>query len=160
MKLKATTLKRGLLLCLNTDGLHEAEESVAECAQEIVHFLIEADSKNLELAERAARWIYQHDPDFFEGGCAEVSQVIKRFLETEGIPVRLVTGHAVWRREKVRHAWLEVEGVRFDPVYSVQRIHPRRYEPEPMELGDFGVDDESPYHEELVRQLQKEAGGR
>ena len=145
---------------IHAKGLNESEKSVAERAMEIVNFLIEADYKNLDLARRAARWIYRHDPDLFEGGCAEVSQVIKRFLETQGIAVRLVTGHAVWRREKVRHAWLEVEGVRFDPVYSVQRIHPRRYEPEPMELGDFGVDDESPYHEELVRQLQKEAGGR
>ena len=123
---------------------------------EIVTSLIEADSKSLDLAERAARWIREHDPDLFEGGCAEVSQVIKRFLETQGIAVRLVTGHAVWRREKVRHAWLEIEGVQFDPVYSLQRIRPWRYEPKPMELGDFGMDEESPYHAELVRQLQKE----
>jgi len=124
-------------------------------AEEIVNNLIEANSAHLEMATRAARWIYQHDPDFFEGGCGDVNHVIKKFLETQQVPVRLLTGYAVFAREKVPHAWLEIDGQQFDPVYTLQRIVPKSYVPKPMDLGDFGVDEESGYHDELVQQLQQ-----
>ena len=80
-------------------------ESVS--ARDIVKFLLEDDANGIDLARRATRWLCQHDPDFFEGGCAEVCQVISQFLERRGIPVRLVTGYAVWTHERVPHAWLE-----------------------------------------------------
>lgn len=132
------------------------ESLLADDAREIVNFLIEARSTSLELANAAARWIYHNDPEFFEGGCADVVQVIRRFLEAKRVPVRLVTGYAVFRNEKVPHVWLEIEGQQFDPTYALQRITPKSYEPVPMELGDFGVDEESGYHDELVHQLQRE----
>jgi hypothetical protein len=124
-------------------------------ATELVNALLAEGStnQNWEMADAAARWIYHNDPDLFEGGCADVAQVIKRFLEAKHIPVRLVTGYAVFRDEKVPHVWLNIEGVLFDPTYALQRTTPKRYEPVPMDLGDFGVDVENAYHDELVCQL-------
>ena len=130
-------------------------KEMSQRAKEIVNILVEANSAHLELATRAARWLYQNDREFFEGGCAAVNQVIKRFLEAPRGPVRLLTGSAVFRREKVPHAWLEIEGQQFDPVYALQGISPKSYEPADMALGDFGVDEENAYHDALVQQLQQ-----
>ena len=76
-----------------------------------------------------------------------------------GIPAILLTGDAVFADGgRCQHAWLEVQGVQYDPVYFFSGIRPRSYDPKPYSITDhFGVDTEMAHWQ--MDDLWKEFGG-
>lgn len=82
----------------------------------------------MSLAQRAALHLFNTDPEFVIGGCSDVSEVIAAWLKTRGYAVEPVYGAARYgKREWFLHAWLTIEGQRFDPTLWVQRPK-RRYQ--------------------------------
>jgi hypothetical protein len=82
----------------------------------------------LDLASRAAVFLYQEDPEFVEGGCSDVSEVLAAWLQKRGFNVKVVYGTAHRRKqEPFMHAWLDVDGLRFDPVLWVQGFPVDKY---------------------------------
>lgn len=80
------------------------------------------------LAERAAIYLFQSDPEFVVGGCSDVSEVIAAWLKKRGYSAEPVYGHARYgKRDWFPHAWLTVEGRRFDPVLWVQACDMEKY---------------------------------
>ena len=70
---------------------------------------------------KAAKFLYEDDPDWFQGGCADVSIVIKMAAKQAGINgVQVVSGFARSAPDRaiVHHAWLEVGNIRMDPVWE------------------------------------------
>ncbi len=86
-------------------------------------------SEALELAERAALHFYQTDPEFVEGGCSDVSEVLVAWLQTRGYQAEAIYGSAKRGRTGTwfLHAWMKVEGRRFDPVLWVQERETAKY---------------------------------
>ncbi len=95
---------------------------------------------------KAAKFLYEDDPDWFQGGCADVSMVIEMAAKQAGLDrVRVVSGMAQSApdRQMVRHAWLEVGDRRVDPtwetIFGKQGIS---YEEESGSFNCFGVEEE------------------
>jgi hypothetical protein len=85
-------------------------------------------SEAMSLAERAAIHLMQTDPEFVVGGCSDVSEVISEWLRRKGYSAEPVYGVA--RRGKqpwFLHAWMNIEGQRFDPVLWVQGMRMQKY---------------------------------
>lgn len=90
--------------------------------------MFQKDAPGIALAKRAALYLYQTDPEFVVGGCSDVSEVIAAFLQKRGYQAQAVYGAA--RRGKKSfflHAWLDIEGERFDPTIWVQDRQPQKY---------------------------------
>lgn len=88
----------------------------------------------LDLAGRAVTYLYREDPEFVVGGCADVSEVLAAWLKSRGYAVEPVYGFARHGRKPwFMHAWLDVEGERFDPVLWVQGrpVNKYRYSTKP-----------------------------
>lgn len=82
----------------------------------------------MSLAQRAAIHLFQTDPEFVVGGCSDVSEVIAAWLKTRGYAVEPVYGAARYgKKDWFMHAWMTIEGQRFDPTLWVQRPN-RRYQ--------------------------------
>jgi len=96
---------------------------------------------------KAAKFLQEDDPDWFKGGCADVSIVLQMAAKEAGIDgVRVVSGRArsVPDRPTVRHAWLEVDGKRVDPTWEIllngeQGVF---YEEESGSFNCFGAEEE------------------
>jgi len=75
----------------------------------------------LELAKAAAKHFYRVNPQWVVSGCSDVSEVISEFLRRRGVRAKTVYGMA--KRGGGRpfeHAWMEIEGLEFDPVLWAQ----------------------------------------
>lgn len=102
-------------------------------------------TRDLRLLKRATRWLLEDDPEFVQEGCADVSLLLTLFCVQRRIPVKLVTGWAVFaNNERFNHVWLIVHGQQFDPTYWVQRIKPLEYVRARMPLAHFfGIERDS-----------------
>lgn len=74
---------------------------------------------------------YDEQPDWVEGGCADVSLALWQIAKKLKWPCLLVTGCATVKSDEFNHVWLQMSGVRFDPVayacgYRVKRYSPMR----------------------------------
>jgi len=74
-------------------------------------------SRAIAILKRAARYIYDHHRSFVAGGCADVSEILAAFGRSRGYDVRPVYGTVTTGGEKLEHAWLSVQGRRFDPTW-------------------------------------------
>ena len=82
----------------------------------------------MSLARRASIHLFQTDPEFVVGGCSDVSEVISAWLKTRGYSVEPVYGAARHgKKDWFLHAWMNVEGQRFDPVLWVQGKKMEKY---------------------------------
>ncbi len=82
----------------------------------------------IRLAKGAVAYLYEDDPEFVQGGCSDVSEVIAAFLESLGVEVGVIYGWArPGRDDPFMHAWLNIAGERFDPVLWVFRDDLSRY---------------------------------
>jgi hypothetical protein len=82
----------------------------------------------MSLARRAVIHLFRGDPEFVVGGCSDVSEVISAWLKKRGYaaePVYGVARHG--KQEWFPHAWMSVEGRRFDPVLWVQGKNMSKY---------------------------------
>ena len=78
-------------------------------------------SEAMLLAQRAAIHLFSTDPELVVGGCSDVSEVISAWLKTRGYAAEPVYGAARYgKREWFLHAWMNVEGRRFDPTLWAQ----------------------------------------
>ena len=100
-------------------------------------------NESLTRLQRAAEWLADDDEEWAEGGCADLSGILLDYARARRISgVRVVTG---WASRKTNaksgfpHAWLEVNGVRFDPSAHVNRI-PLRTWTEDSSQGQLAVD--------------------
>lgn len=90
---------------------------------------LETLSEPLKLARRAAIYLYQTDRDFVVGGCSDVSEVIAAWLKKKGYNAEAVYGAARYGKKAwFLHAWIEVDGKRFDPVLWVQGRNMAKHE--------------------------------
>lgn len=88
----------------------------------------EKSGEAISLAKRAANHLYLQDPEFVQGGCSDVSEVLAAWLKTRGYAAEPVYGIA--RRGKkagFMHAWMLIEGELFDPVLWVQDFPVHQY---------------------------------
>lgn len=92
----------------------------------------------LALAKLAAKQLHAKDPDFFEGGCADISKVICTLLRRRGHSAMVRYGHGRHQGKRFPHAWLEVAGRPFDPVLWAQGLA-GRLEPASTELVERSV---------------------
>lgn len=78
------------------------------------------DGPALGLLKWAAMWLEEDDPEWVEGGCADMSGLLFDFAVVRGLNgVRVVSGWASRGRSAKMgfpHVWLDVDGTRFDPV--------------------------------------------
>jgi len=101
-----------------------------------------ATGSGLDQIRKAADWLADDDEEWTEGGCADMSGLLADYAKTRGIPVRVVTG---WASRKTNakngfpHAWLEVDGMRFDPSAYVNKI-PIKTWVEDESIGRLAVD--------------------
>jgi hypothetical protein len=112
----------------------------------------------IRLAQQAADYLYEDDPDFVEAGCSDVSQVIAELLQRRGFSVERVYGWAKKgkRGEPFMHAWLTIEGEHFDPTLWVQgrKLDQYQYKVEPgTQVALESPDDMSYYVDELDEAL-------
>jgi len=97
----------------------------------------------LKLARDAAAFLYEEDPEWVEGGCSDVSEVISEFLRGQGYEAKAIYGVAKrGREESFYHAWMEVMGERFDPVLWVRgrKLSEYRYEVKPRVKAALACD--------------------
>lgn len=81
------------------------------------------------LAKRAAAYLYEDDPYYVIGGCSDISEVIAELLRHRGYVAKVIYGIVKRGKKGVpfEHAWLNLEGRRFDPVLWVVEAQPERY---------------------------------
>lgn len=113
----------------------------------------------VDLAKGIAAYLYKDDPEHVEGGCSDVSELIAAFLERQGVLVRVIYGNARRGRsgELFMHAWLDIDGERFDPVlwvfYKDKDLARYRYEADPgiatVLYCEMEEDDEASWMETL-----------
>jgi hypothetical protein len=75
----------------------------------------------IALLRTAASLHHEEDPEHFEGGCGDVAMAMKDLADAIGMTgVEIVAGTAAGRpgAEPVFHAWLTVDGTRFDPTWE------------------------------------------
>lgn len=84
--------------------------------------------RGIALAKRAVTWLYRHNPDYVIRGCSDVAETLAAFLRRRGFSVKIIYGIAGWGElddpllDLFEHAWLEVDGRRFDPTLWVQKV--------------------------------------
>ena len=67
------------------------------------------------------RWLEKDDPDWFYGGCADVAEVIVAVAERLGHKAKVRYGTASTSEfGRVMHAWVIVDGKKFDPFNLVR----------------------------------------
>lgn len=120
----------------------------------------------INLAKGAAAFLYQENPEHFEGGCSDNSEVIAAFLRDLGVTVNVVYGHAKAQVKPFRHAWLDILGERFDPTlwifYNDKGLKFFRYEVKPrvrsfLYCHDFDDPEEMSYQIQSLKEAY-EAG--
>jgi hypothetical protein len=101
----------------------------------------------LERLRRATDALADYDFDFVQDGCGEVTDVLEQYAKARGWRgVRRVLGKATRRGQTFAHAWLTVDGVRFDPVAHAVGWRASRYVARiAPSLIDIGVDDPEHY---------------
>jgi len=89
--------------------------------------------EKVAILKRAALWLNEHDPDSFHEGCGDVSVALERFAEMIGLENVVATAGTTPKTGF--HAWLEVDGVLFDPVAFVEGFKPGKYKKDPAVLS-------------------------
>lgn len=75
------------------------------------------DDEAEQLLTQAAKLLHEDDPDWFEGGCWDVANVLAEYARRRGIEVRVAAGQARARKAgSFPHAWLVVRNRLFDPI--------------------------------------------
>ena len=85
----------------------------------------------LEELKKAAEWLHEDDPEWVEGGCADVSGLLLDYAAERGMKgVRALSGTSSRRKKGggFPHVWLTVDGVIFDPVAYAQGLRFAIYE--------------------------------
>jgi hypothetical protein len=78
----------------------------------------------------AARWLYDEDEDWFVEGCGDIAVLLEAFAVARGfLGVHAVGGAAGNKRGLYPHAWLDVDGARYDPRADVEKLRITTYEP-------------------------------
>lgn len=86
-------------------------------------------AEGLSLAKRASIYLFQTDPEFVVGGCSDISEILSEWLKRKGYQAEAVYGAARYGKKGswFLHAWMEIEGARFDPVLWVQNRKMSKY---------------------------------
>jgi GNAT superfamily N-acetyltransferase len=122
--------REDIMVCSDV-GLHAWAETYEPLAASTPN-----DKRALLLA--AAKAHYEDDSEHFEGGCGDVAMALKAFADAIGLQsVEVAGGYGTLRKrgekvydededewytatpEPVMHAWLTIDGERFDPTWEI-----------------------------------------
>ncbi len=96
----------------------------------------------IALLRRAVQWLYEDDPETFVGGCGDVCDVLRLLAEDLGLDGVCMTGGTT--PQTGWHAWLTIDGERYDPIADVlgKKWGPYEEDPSVLVMVCGGVYDE------------------
>jgi GNAT superfamily N-acetyltransferase len=116
---------------------------VAEAPRDLTGLTTEGKRR---LLYAAAEELHRHDAEVVEGGCGDVVTVLEAFARDvgmTGVEVRSGQARSKKGRPMLPHAWLVIDGERFDPTWEIVLGQPGiRYDEDPAVLDMLVCDPE------------------